>query len=71
MSAIPIPRPSLDSSFHAQLFRISAAKGQDPRGDIARVIASADGMDLLQLSQEQASLEEVFRKLTTTTSAGA
>ena len=44
--------------------RITAKAGADPRGDIARVLATADGVDLLQLSNEKANLEDVFRKLT-------
>jgi ABC-2 type transport system ATP-binding protein len=47
-------------------FRVVAKAGADPRGDIARVLATAKDIDLLQLTQERASLEEVFRKLTTT-----
>jgi ABC-2 type transport system ATP-binding protein len=46
-------------------FRVLARAGHDPRGDIARIIATANDMDLLQLSTERASLEDVFRKLTT------
>jgi ABC-2 type transport system ATP-binding protein len=57
---------SLSDRPRATTFRITAKAGVDPRGDIARVIATADGMDLLQLSHEKASLEDVFRKLTTT-----
>jgi ABC-2 type transport system ATP-binding protein len=56
---------SLSDRPRATTFRITAKAGTDPRGDIARVIATADGMDLLQLTTEKASLEEVFRKLTT------
>ncbi len=47
--------------------RVVAKAGCDPRGDIARVIATAQGMDLLGLSAERATLEAVFRTLTTTT----
>ena len=50
----------------ATTYRILVKPGIDPRGDIARVIATADGMDLLSLSMDKASLEDVFRKLTTT-----
>ena len=50
-------------------FRVVAKAGADPRGDIARVIATAQGMDLLQMTPETASLEDVFRKLTTTQGA--
>jgi ABC-2 type transport system ATP-binding protein len=50
----------------ATRYRITAKAGADPRGDIARVLVTDDGIDLLQLSQERASLEDVFRKLTTT-----
>jgi ABC-2 type transport system ATP-binding protein len=66
--AIAVPGAAGQDSAHngSTMFRITVQKGQDPRGDIARVIASADGMDLLRLAQEQASLEDVFRKLTTT-----
>lgn len=56
---------SLSDRPRATTFKIIAKAGCDPRGDIARVIATADGMDLLQLTPEKASLEEVFRKLTT------
>jgi ABC-2 type transport system ATP-binding protein len=51
-------------------FRVIVKAGQDPRGDIARVIATAEGMDLLQLTPERATLEAIFRKLTTTSAAG-
>jgi ABC-2 type transport system ATP-binding protein len=57
---------SLSDRPRATQFRITAKAGTDPRGDIARVIATADGMDLLQMTPEKASLEDVFRKLTTT-----
>jgi ABC-2 type transport system ATP-binding protein len=57
---------SLSDRPRATTFRVTARGGADPRGDIARVIATADGMDLLQLTPERASLEDVFRKLTTT-----
>jgi ABC-2 type transport system ATP-binding protein len=53
------------------LLRVIPKPGNDPRGDIARVIATATDMDLLQLSQERASLEEVFRKLTTSSERAA
>jgi ABC-2 type transport system ATP-binding protein len=56
---------SLSDRPRATTFRVLAKAGADPRGDIARVIATAEGMDLLQLTPEKASLEEVFRKLTT------
>jgi ABC-2 type transport system ATP-binding protein len=46
------------------LLHIYAKPGNDPRGDIARVIATVPDMDLLQLTQARASLEDVFRKLT-------
>jgi len=45
-------------------FRVTAKPGAEIRGDIARVVATADGVDLLQLTQEKANLEDVFRKLT-------
>ena len=51
-------------------FRVVAKSGFDPRGDIARVLASVTEMDLLQLTPERASLEDVFRKLTTAGSPG-
>jgi ABC-2 type transport system ATP-binding protein len=57
---------SLSDRPRATTFRVTAKPGVDPRGDIARVIATAQGMDLLQLTPERASLEDVFRKLTTT-----
>jgi len=57
---------SLSDRPRATQFRVVAKPGVDPRGDIARVIATAEGMDLLQMTPETASLEEVFRKLTTT-----
>jgi ABC-2 type transport system ATP-binding protein len=60
---------SLGERPRAAQFRITAKSGVDPRGDIARVIATAEGMDLLQMTPERASLEEVFRKLTTTQGA--
>jgi ABC-2 type transport system ATP-binding protein len=56
---------SLSDRPRATQFRIVAKAGVDPRGDIARVIATAEGMDLLQMTPEKASLEDVFRKLTT------
>jgi ABC-2 type transport system ATP-binding protein len=60
---------SLSDRPRATQFRIIAKSGSDPRGDIARVIATAEGMDLLQMTPEKASLEDVFRKLTTTQGA--
>ena len=39
--------------------------------DIAKVIATASDMELLQLSLERASLEDVFRKLTGSTAGRA
>jgi ABC-2 type transport system ATP-binding protein len=57
---------SLSDRPRATTFKIIAKAGADPRGDIARVIATANGMDLLQLTPQTASLESVFRKLTTT-----
>jgi ABC-type multidrug transport system ATPase subunit len=60
---------SLSDSPRATVFKVIAKPGADPRGDIARVIATAEGMDLLQLTPAKASLEEVFRKLTTTQGA--
>jgi ABC-2 type transport system ATP-binding protein len=45
-------------------FRVVAKAGQDPRADIARVLTTANDMDLLQLTPERASLEDVFRQLT-------
>lgn len=60
---------SLSDRPRATQFRVVARSGVDPRGDIARVIATADGMDLLQMTPEKASLEEVFRKLTTSQGA--
>jgi ABC-2 type transport system ATP-binding protein len=56
---------SLSDKPRATTFRVQPKTGADPRGDIARVIATAEGMDLLQLRSESASLEDVFRKLTT------
>jgi ABC-2 type transport system ATP-binding protein len=56
---------SLSDRPRATTFKVTAKAGTDPRGDIARVIATATGMDLLQLTPEKASLEDVFRKLTT------
>jgi ABC-2 type transport system ATP-binding protein len=61
---------SLSDRPRATTFRVTAKPGADPRGDIARVIATASGMDLLQLTPEKASLEDIFRKLTTTQGAG-
>jgi ABC-2 type transport system ATP-binding protein len=60
---------SLSDRPRATQFRVVAKPGVDPRGDIARVIATADGMDLLQMTPEKASLEDVFRKLTTSQGA--
>jgi ABC-2 type transport system ATP-binding protein len=60
---------SLSDTPRATTFKVIAKPGADPRGDIARVIATAEGMDLLQLTPAKASLEEVFRKLTTTQGA--
>jgi len=60
---------SLSDRPRATQFRVIAKGGVDPRGDIARVIATADGMDLLQMTPEKASLEDVFRKLTTSQGA--
>ena len=57
---------SLSDRPRATLFRVTCKPGMDPRGDIAKVIATASGMELLQLTPEKASLEDVFRKLTTT-----
>ena len=48
------------------LIGVTADAGRDPRGDIARVLVSCDELELLQLLAQKASLEEVFRKLTTT-----
>ena len=56
---------SLSDQPRATTFKVLCKTGADPRGDIARVIATADGMDLLQLTPEKASLEDIFRKLTT------
>jgi ABC-2 type transport system ATP-binding protein len=56
---------SLSDRPRSTTFKVTAKAGIDPRGDIARVIATANGMDLLQLTPEKASLEDVFRKLTT------
>jgi ABC-2 type transport system ATP-binding protein len=60
---------SLSDRPRATQFRIVPKSGVDPRGDIARVIATAEGMDLLQMTPEKASLEDVFRKLTTSQGA--
>jgi ABC-2 type transport system ATP-binding protein len=60
---------SLSDRPRAAQFRIVAKPGADPRGDIARVIATASGMDLLQMTPEKASLEDIFRKLTTSQGA--
>jgi ABC-2 type transport system ATP-binding protein len=45
-------------------FRVVAKPGLDPRADIARVVSTASDMELLQLTAERASLEDVFRRLT-------
>jgi ABC-2 type transport system ATP-binding protein len=63
--AVHVGEWSLSDRPRATTFKIIAKAGADPRGDIARVIATAEGMDLLQLTPSKASLEEVFRKLTT------
>ena len=47
-------------------FRVVAKKGADPRADIGKVLGTATDMELLQLTPERASLEDVFRKLTMT-----
>jgi ABC-2 type transport system ATP-binding protein len=60
---------SLSDNPRATQFRIVPKAGVDPRGDIARVIATAEGMDLLQMTPEKATLEDVFRKLTTSQGA--
>ena len=60
---------SLSDRPRATQFRVVAKSGVDPRGDIARVIATAEGMDLLQMTPERATLEDVFRKLTTSQGA--
>jgi ABC-2 type transport system ATP-binding protein len=56
---------SMSDRPRATQFRVTCKPGMDPRGDIAKVIATASGMELLQLTPEKASLEDVFRKLTT------
>jgi ABC-2 type transport system ATP-binding protein len=56
---------SLSDRPRATIFRVTCKPGEDPRADIARVIATANEMELLQLTPERASLEDVFRKLTT------
>jgi ABC-2 type transport system ATP-binding protein len=50
-------------------FRVFSKGGQDPRGDIARVLATANEMELLELALDRITLEDVFRKLTTTQGA--
>jgi ABC-2 type transport system ATP-binding protein len=60
---------SLSDRPRATQFRLILKPGADPRGDVARVIATADGMDLLQMTPEKATLEDVFRQLTTTQGA--
>ena len=45
---------------------VIAKKGADPRADIGKVLGTATDMELLQLTPERASLEDVFRKLTMT-----
>jgi ABC-2 type transport system ATP-binding protein len=69
VKAVKVADWSLSDRPRATTFKIIAKAGHDPRGDIARVIATADGMDLLQLTPQTASLESVFRKLTTTSGA--
>jgi ABC-2 type transport system ATP-binding protein len=69
VKAIKVGDWSLSDRPRATTFKIIAKAGHDPRGDIARVIATAQGMDLLQLTPQTASLESVFRKLTTTSGA--
>jgi gliding motility-associated transport system ATP-binding protein len=66
VKAVVVSDWSLSDRPRATTFRVTAKAGSDPRGDIARVIATAAGMDLLQLTPEKANLEDVFRKLTTT-----
>ncbi len=65
IKAIKVGDWSLSDRPRATTFKVIAKAGCDPRGDIARVIATAEGMDLLQLTPQTASLESVFRKLTT------
>jgi ABC-2 type transport system ATP-binding protein len=62
---------SLADRPHSTLFRVTAKNGQDPRGEIAKMIVNTPGMQLLQLTLERASLEDVFRKLTTSSPASA
>jgi ABC-2 type transport system ATP-binding protein len=69
VKAVKVGDWSLSDRPRATIFKVIAKAGQDPRGDIARVIATAQGMDLLQLTPQTASLESVFRKLTTTQGA--
>jgi ABC-2 type transport system ATP-binding protein len=69
VKAVKVGDWSLSDRPRATIFKVIAKTGQDPRGDIARVIATAQGMDLLQLTPQTASLESVFRKLTTTQGA--
>jgi len=46
-------------------YRIIAKVGADPRADIAKVLVTANDLELLQLTPTKVSLEDVFRKLTT------
>ena len=69
VTAVHVGDWSLSDRPRATTFKIIAKAGSDPRGDIARVIATAQGMDLLQLTPQTLSLESVFRKLTTTQGA--
>jgi len=69
VKAVKVGDWSLSDRPRATIFKVIAKAGCDPRGDIARVIATAQGMDLLQLTPQTASLESVFRKLTTTQGA--
>jgi len=48
-------------------FIVIAEEGQDPRADIFRM-ATQKGLTLLELRREKASLEDVFRTLTSGTS---
>ncbi len=49
----------------ATKYRIVAKAGADPRADIAKVLVTASDIDLLQMTPERITLEDVFRKLTT------
>ena len=49
----------------ATRYRIVAKAGADPRADIAKVLVTASDIDLLQMTPERVTLEDVFRKLTT------